>query len=114
MATFDTSSPLTSTNGVNERKEHAAGMHGSIEKLADAARPAADRLANAAQQAIDKAVVVATEASDKLSATSEQIQDLRQRAMEAARTQVRNKPMVAVGIALAAGFVLSRALRQQR
>lgn len=113
MATLDNSSPSTS-NSMNERNDHAAGMHGSIEKLAEAARPAADRLANAAQQAIDKAVVVATQASDKLSATGEQIQDLRQRAMETARTQVRNKPMVAVGIALAAGFVLSRALRQQR
>ncbi len=114
IADYSAGNSSTPNGSMKEHNEQAASMHSSIEKLADAARPAADRLASAAQQAIDKVAAVAAQAGDKVSATGEQIQDLQARAVEGVRTQIRNKPMMAIGIALAAGFILSRALRQQR
>ena len=85
-----------------------ASAHSTIDKASDAARPAVDRLASGAHQAVDKIAGAAGQAVETLGIKGEQLSDAQARLAEAGRNYVRDNPMRALGIAIAAGFVLSR------
>ena len=91
--------------------EAGTSAHDTIDKVSDAARPAVDRLASGAHQAVDKIAGAASQAVETLGVKGEQLSDAQARLAEAGRNYVRENPMMAVGIAIAAGFVLSRVLR---
>jgi ElaB/YqjD/DUF883 family membrane-anchored ribosome-binding protein len=91
------------SNGVNS-------AHNTINKAADAARPAVDRIANGAHQAVDRLAEVASSAADSLSVRGAQIRDAQARLTTEARNYVSAHPLATVGIAVAAGFLLSRLL----
>lgn len=86
------------------------GAHKAIDKVSDAARPTVDRLATGAHQAVDKIAGAATQAAETLDQKSAQLKAAQARVMESCRDYVRENPITSVGIALAAGFVLSRLL----
>ncbi len=86
------------------------GAHKAIDKASDAARPAVDRLASGAHQAVDKIAGAATQAVETLDLKSEQLKDAQTRLTENCREYVRDNPMTSLGIAVAAGFLLSRLL----
>ncbi|MET0168087.1 MAG: hypothetical protein ABW318_24240 [Vicinamibacterales bacterium] len=88
-----------------------ASAHGTIDKVSDAARPAVDQLASGAHQAVDKIAGAAGQAVKTLGIKGEQLSDAQARLAEAGRNYVRQNPMMAMGIAIAAGFVLSHVLR---
>ncbi len=87
-----------------------SGAHNAIDKASDAARPAVDRLASGAHQAVDKIAGAATQAAETLDLKSEQIMDAQTRLTETCRDYVRDNPVTSLGIAVAAGFLLSRLL----
>ena len=89
----------------------SSGAHDAIDKVSDAARPMVDRVASGAHQAVDKIASAAGQAAETLGAKGEQLKNAQAQAMAQARTYVREHPMTALGIALAAGYVLSRLLR---
>ena len=86
----------------------AAGTHEAIAKVTDAARPTVDRMASGAHQAVDKIAGVATQAAETLGVKGDQIKEAQARLMEECRGYVRNNPLASLGIAVAAGFLLSR------
>ena len=86
----------------------AASVHNTINKAADAARPAVDRIADGAHQAVDRLASVAASAADTLSVRGAQIRDAQARATSQARGYISAHPLAAVGIAVATGFLLSR------
>jgi ElaB/YqjD/DUF883 family membrane-anchored ribosome-binding protein len=86
------------------------GAHKAIDKASDAARPAVDRLATGAHQAVDKIAGAATQAAETLDLKSEQLMDAQTRLTESCREYVRDNPVTSLGIAVAAGFLLSRLL----
>lgn len=108
----------TKTTGIGDPTGAAArtvdqatsGAHKVIDKASDAARPAVDRLATGAHQAVDKIAGAATQAAATLDLKSEQIMDAQSRLTETCRDYVRDNPVTSLGIAVAAGFLLSRLL----
>ena len=88
----------------------ASGAHDAIDKISDAARPMVDRVASGAHQAVDKIAGVAGRAAETLGVKGGQLQDAQVRAMEQCRGYVRDNPIASIGIAVAAGFLLSRLL----
>ena len=104
-----TPTPAGSNGGVTRTVNDAsATAHSAIDKMSDAARPAVERLATGAHQAVDKIAGAASTAADSLAVKGEQLMDAHARMTEECRVYVRANPMAAVGIAVAAGFVLSR------
>lgn len=97
---------LAATRPTTERLSSAA--HQTVDKLADSARPAVDRLASTAHQAVDKIADAANTTATKLSTQAEQLNAARERATQAASTYVHDNPLTSLGIAVAAGFLLSR------
>ena len=114
---METSGKLTgmgdgSTSGTVARTVDQAttGAHRVIDRTAEAARPAVDRVASTAHQAVDRVAGAATSAAETLDMKTELLLDAQARFSEDCRDYVRENPMMAVGIAVAAGFVLSRLL----
>lgn len=88
----------------------AARAHTVIDKASDAARPMVDRVASGAHQAVDRIAGAAGQAAETLGAKGEQLMDVQTRAMEQCRNYVRENPLASLGIAIAAGFLMSRLL----
>ena len=88
--------------------------HDKIEEAARAARPAVDRLLHGAHVAVDKVSDFAAVAADTVTEKAAQLKDAHARLMTTGREQVREKPAVAVGIAVIAGFLLGRILGSRR
>ena len=90
----------------------SAGAHDTVDKMTNAVRPAVDRIATGAHKAVDKIARTAAQTAESLGAKGEQLQDAHARMTEQCRVYVRENPLAAIGIALAAGFVLSRLIRR--
>ena len=86
------------------------GAHKAIDKASDAVRPAVDRIASGAHQAVDKIAGAATGAAETLDIKGEQLKDAQARLTENCRVYVQDHPITSLGIAVAAGFLLSRLL----
>jgi ElaB/YqjD/DUF883 family membrane-anchored ribosome-binding protein len=113
-----TSTTMTGTpdvsNGVARTVDHAtSSAHRAIDKATDAARPTVDKVATGAHNLVDKLAGVATTAADKLDTKSVQLKDAQARLTESCRDYVRENPLASLGIAVAAGFLLSRLLNSR-
>jgi len=88
----------------------STGAHEAITKVSDAARPVVDRIASGAHQAVDKIAGGAAQVAESLGMKGEQLKDMHAKAMDQGRGYVRDNPIMALGIAIAAGFLLSKLL----
>ena len=75
--------------------------------------PVVERVAATAHEAVDKAANAVNAAAKAVSKKSEQFRDLPTQYLDSCRTQVRDHPLAALGIALAAGFLLSQILTRR-
>ena len=87
-----------------------AGPHPAIERAPEAASTVVDRFASGSHRAVDKIAGVAAQAVNTLGVKGEELKGAQARVMDACRSSVREHPVASLGIALAAGFVLSRLL----
>jgi ElaB/YqjD/DUF883 family membrane-anchored ribosome-binding protein len=93
------------TRGIEQGETKA---HRAIEHASDAARPAVDRIASGAHQAVDKFADAATHAAESLGVKGGQLKDAQARLMKDWGGYVGANPVVSLGVAVAAGFLLSR------
>lgn len=69
-----------------------------------------DKAFTSAHEAVDKIATAASQAVDALGEKGEQLKDAEHRLMDNCNGYVRANPIASVGIAVAAGFILSRLL----
>jgi len=69
-----------------------------------------EKAANSAHETVDIIANVATQAVDALGEKGEQLKNREQQLLDDCRGYVHDNPITALGIAAAAGFVLSRLL----
>lgn len=100
-------------NAARSVQDNASIVHDKIDAAGEAARPAVDRLLTGAHQAVDKLSGFASVAADTVSEKTVQLKDAHAKMMETGRIQVREKPALAVGIAVAAGYILGRMMRSR-
>jgi len=91
-----------------ERATSAA--HHTIDSLSDAAQPTIDHLRSGAHKAVDSAGNVATHAAGTLGGKGDQLHDNATKIVERAGGYVREHPVASLGMAVAAGYLLSRLL----
>lgn len=94
---------------VTERVSNAA--HDTIGRVADSAHPVVDKVAQRAHETVAKVANAAASATEGLSFQTSQVRDLQETFVQDCREYVRNNPMRALLYAAAAGFLLTRALR---
>lgn len=85
--------------------------HEGIDKVADAAKPRVDRLSETAHGVVDKVSDAASRMADKWSGQAGQWKDKQAQVLDDTRQRIREKPMAALAIAAAAGFVLRALMR---
>ena len=66
------------------------------------------KVSNTAHEAVDKIASATNRAADAIGEKGEQLKNAEQRMMENCRSYVRDNPITSLGIAAAAGFLLSR------
>ncbi len=76
--------------------------------LGEKAQGGIDRLTSGAHDAVDRAASVAATAAERLGSKSHELLTAKDEWMNATKGYVREHPLAAVGIALAAGYLLSR------
>src|SRR5262245_30442142 len=85
--------------------------HERVNQMSEAAGPLVERMASTAHAAIDTVAGAAADAAYTLGTKGEQLSDAQAKLIEAARDYVRERPIAALGIAVAAGWVLGRLMR---
>ena len=104
-----TSSPSDGSRTLARTVDQAsAGAHDAIDKVSDAARPVVDRMALGAHKAVDKIAGAAAQTAEAVGVKGEQLKNAQMRAIEQCRGYVRDRPVMSLGMAVAAGFLLSR------
>ena len=69
-----------------------------------------DKVANFAHETVDKVANTTNQATEALGKKGEQLKNAEQQLMEDCHAYVHDNPITSVGIAVAAGFLLSRVL----
>lgn len=97
----------------------ATGAHYAVERMANAADevarktiPAIDRAAEYAHRTVDKAVTGATPAAEWIEEQTDSFTAAQQKLVRSTRSYVTANPLVSLGMAIAAGFLVSRILRK--
>ncbi len=118
METTARNTPSTSgfsTNTENTLSKSSSSAHAAVDTVAGAAdeaarkaRPAIDQVAAMAHQAVDKAAGVAAPAADWLSEQGESLNATQKKLLADTCSYVSANPLKALGIAVVAGFLLSR------
>lgn len=69
-----------------------------------------EQLRSGAHSAVDKAANVTVQAAEALGQKSEQLRNAEQQYMEQCRNYIHERPFASLGLAVGAGFLLSRLL----
>ena len=118
--TMHTNTPFPTGNGATDASVNkaAASVHGAVDKMAGAAddavrhvSPAIDRVAEVAHRTIDKVADVAGPTADWLSERRDSLKATRRKVAADAGQYVSAHPWKSLGIALVAGFLISRFIR---
>lgn len=87
-----------------------AGAHQQIDNARNAATPAVEHAAQGAHSAVDKMSGMANRSAEALDLKSEQFGEAKDELIRATQQYLKAHPMASIGIAVAAGYVLSRVL----
>ena len=85
-----------------------AALHSTIDKVVDPARNTMDRVSTAAHETVNKLASDASQAADHFSDQARWVSQAPGRALEGSKSWVKDRPLEAVGAALALGFILGR------
>jgi ElaB/YqjD/DUF883 family membrane-anchored ribosome-binding protein len=113
---MNTKSPMTANGGNIQHTltrtvdKATIAAHETIDYVADAARPALDHLASNAHGTVDHMGVGAARAAEALGTRGDQLNDNGKKMVERAGEYVRENPVASLGMAVAAGYILSRLL----
>lgn len=103
-----TASPA-SDNPIQRGVESAgAALHTGIDKVAEPARNAVERASSAAHQGVDKLAGGASHVADRFAGQTRLASEAPGRVLEVSKSWVQERPLEAVGAALALGFILGR------
>lgn len=78
-----------------------------------ASKQQVDRLSQSAHQTVDRAAQAASAAADRMTEKYDELYAMSEDWVEAGREYVREHPVAAIGMALAAGYLLSMLMRSR-
>ncbi len=94
-------------NSAHQALDHAA------DKASETLRPVMDMLVASVHDAVERLAHVATHAADKVEMSGEYVKEVQERAARCSRSYIREKPLTALGVAVASGYLLGWALRRR-
>lgn len=107
-----------SSNNDGVLTKTTAGAHAAVNSMADVAdaaarkaKPAIDQVAAMAHQVVDKAAASAAPAADWLGEQGENLNATQKKLVTDASAYIAANPLMSVGVAVLAGFLISRMIR---
>ena len=96
--------------GAVQRGVESAGdaLHSGIDKVVDPARHAIDSMSSTAHETIDKLATSAGHTASRFADQTRRLTEAPAKALEHSKSWVQEKPLEAVGAALAVGYILGR------
>ncbi len=85
-----------------------AALHSGIENVAEPARHALERVSGAAHETVDKLANSASHTVERFSSQTRLVTEAPGLALDYSKSWIQQRPLEAVGAALALGFVLGR------
>ena len=100
----------TTDGGALKRGVESAGsaLHSSIDKMVDPAIDTVARVTSVAHDAVNRLSSGATHMADRVSEQATRASEASGRAVESSKSWIQDKPLEAVGMALALGFIIGR------
>lgn len=109
MEKFNVTTDTPADSAIHRGLDSAgAALHSTIDKVAEPARSTVDRLSTAAHESVDKLASNASQVVDRFSDQTRRVSEAPARALDCSKSWVRDRPLEAVGAALALGFILGR------
>ncbi len=103
------SSALDGENAVQRGVDSAgSALHSTIDKVAEPVRNTMDSVSAAAHETVDKLTSGASQVADRFSEQARWVSEAPGRALDCSKSWVQDKPLEAVGVALALGFLMGR------
>jgi ElaB/YqjD/DUF883 family membrane-anchored ribosome-binding protein len=97
------------SSGIGGSGESAgASLHTAIDKAARPLHSTVDRVSTAAHETVDKLASSASQVADRFSDQTRRVTEAPSRAVDFSKSWVQERPLEAVGAALALGFILGR------
>jgi len=98
----------STTNTFNRGVDSASGsIHKAIDTASDAASTSIKIMTTSAHQTVDTMASGAHPAADAVANKTTELRDLKQQLADNTRQQVRNHPLLTIGLAVAGGVLLS-------
>ena len=97
-----------SSNTANPPVASLGGVTAGVESAKSSFSNGIDKSAAPARQAVDRFSSFAHDAVDKVADVADRYSDVPTKALESSKTWVQDRPMAAVGAALAIGFLIGR------
>jgi len=105
----DHASAPADSNALKRSVESAgSALHSSIDKMVDPAIDTVGRASSMAHDAVNRLSSGATQAADRVAEQAAWVSGASGRAVESSKTWIQDKPLEAVGVALALGFIIGR------
>ena len=89
----------------------STALHSTIDKVVDPALSSVAKFADAAHQTVDKLASNASHVADRFANDARRVKAAPSEALEYSKSWVQEKPLEAVGAALAIGFLIGRLMR---
>lgn len=106
-------SSTTDQTVANTVDNASSTLHSAIDSTSDAVHPALEHLSDGAHNAIDKIAGAAISAAESIEQKTEGLRDTQLKFMRQCRFQLHDKPVVALGLAVTAGFLVGWLLKKR-
>ncbi len=111
---------MTNPIDVNQQKKDPKieqvrqSVNSAIHHVSDAMHPAIDSMTHTAHNAVDRLAGAAGHAAENMELKSAQMHAARVRLTEKVRSQIKERPLLTIGVAVASGVALSWLLKSRR
>ena len=106
---FPTEASNVPANAVQRGVESAgAALHQGIDKISEPARSTVESLSASAHQAVNSLAGSAGHVADRFADETRRISEAPGKALDYSKSRIQDRPLEAIGIALAVGFVFGR------
>jgi ElaB/YqjD/DUF883 family membrane-anchored ribosome-binding protein len=109
-------SPVDSTQNSKQPKidNVRQNVNSAIHHVSNAVHPAIDSLTSSAHNTVDRLADAAGNAAENMDLKTAQLNAARLRLSEKVRSQIKTRPLITLGVAVASGFALSWLIKSRR
>lgn len=88
-------------------------LHDAVDSASKTVHPALDNLSERSHQTVDKLADVAMNVAESIEQKSDSLREMKMKLFDQCRTQINDKPLMALGIAISAGFLVGWLLKKR-